>query len=359
LSNNAKKSRNYLIILLSLLSTVLISEFVLRIFEPKDLVRFPLSVEQQYKAAKLFVKYYGAGDISVLGSSKVREGINVAQFEDLCQQNGGCSCRFRNFGLPGATAVEVEYFFRFMVSERKLPRLIIVGISPSFLGDRQAPKKTIMMFLDTLSLMHIKYRLGEFRTLVSEVIKRLLADYLYLFKFRQFVPDIITRVLAGKSEKSSIPMLGQESFWQKNRPRAEILNDNLKTENRIKDLINKTITRNSITMRRQQWSSLLRILKLSKKLNIELLFVEMPIPKKVKDKFPIGVYDSWLLKITNLFKTKGFEFLKNQEIDFRDNNEFFREHIHLGWMGHRLFTENLFKKIMNKQSVKECLYSEP
>jgi hypothetical protein len=296
---------------------------------------------------------YGAGAISVVGSSRAREDILCPTLEHALGKRGVHE-QVRNYALSGARADATNETIRHLLRASPRPELIVYGVSPMQLET---------MPTDPASHVSFTWELGDawdalwrgapdVAEYLPNATKNQLSDASLLFRLRQTMRVALTEpptdpdwpdfdLVWNPPHDEQNPMLGQLPEKQQGKNRNQVLRVGAR---RIRKYLKGLYQEPEYPYTRQvPW--LKDSLQLCQEAGVNLVLVEVPAAPALRQYSPARTYPGFYRLMTEVAKEFDVPFIRVKDVDVAFDWRDFREQSHMTYRGARKFTRALARFI--------------
>lgn len=304
-----------------------------------------------YRALGPELRELGAAPVSIVGSSRAREGLLVPRLAERWGLAPG-PAGVANYSLAGAHAADVEIVVRRMLESDRPPKLILYGMSPRQLATMEDGGRLTyrMPFLWLLSdWWEARTRIGDDADrLLPAAMKNELARHSSLFSMRPEIVDAVTdakrptsafpsavKRLFSPVSVSAHPMRGTMPPWQQGRGRNR--------SRKLKPAAVKKYLGNR--HRDEEWPNTWQLehvrslLRHARRAGVAVLLVEVPIHPVLDRHMPPGTTDSFRAAMVTLAAEEGTRFIAFESLGVEIPAKGFREQSHLNLRGATLYSD--------------------
>jgi len=318
------------------------------------------SDETQYEAVADYLDLSGPADVCIVGSSRAREAVIPEEVAMLCDQEGASALRVANYSCPGARAEENEAIIKFLL-RRGRPRMIVYGVSPRQLLDRERPYDQVALFEDwadwkacyrrdhnlAIDLLPVVVRahIGRFyRTLryrrrpgviFSDLLLALRYDKLGGLSFSDF--------LTGRA--FPCPIRGERSRWHWIHTNVSLVSRPISLK-RVHQYVERLRWRGAFVMRGRQREHLQGLLRACKNAGVQLVLVEVPLSDMILQCYPTGLYGGFIDEMRSLADRFEVPFVTARRLGLRMADSEFLDQTHLNYSGALHFTHALVHRVI-------------
>lgn len=331
-------------------------EIGVRVVEPRALLPYD-SGENEYFAAARHIEVYGAAEISVVGSSRTKEGIHVPE---LASRLGA---EVRNYACAGARADEIRALVDHLL-RHGTPDLVLCGVSPRvFLdADRRWARSAIFWEIkdwrraaeadlpEALAVLPVMTRnvVGDFwRTLDYRQKPAVLADDAVIFckspgRFRALT---LGDFLAGGVRPS--PLNGGLTGRQRDVGSRSLVTHPV-SEERVQAYVDQLLTNGEYVMGEVRFEALVAMAEACKDHGVRLVFFEEPVSAILHRHRPPDVYPRFLERMRSVARVSGAEFLPIDSLGVHFGDPDFAEQSHLNLPGARKLSVALAETLQRR-----------
>jgi hypothetical protein len=297
----------------------------------------------EYHAALANLDKYGPADVSILGSSRARESIDLPQLRGIVRRAAGKNLSVANYAVSGARAYVFESIARKMLRDRNPPQIILVGICERDLGQDPSGHDQAPMYWnwDDWKLQWERRGLSVLSDLPT-VARSYLARYYWTLRYREQLRLRIRQMLGGEKDEPS-PMDGELTPWQRRSPNRTLLSNPVKSS--VVKKYAATLTRGQYPDPEQR-ESLRALARACREKHVQLIFYELPTPDILRRYIRPGVYERFIREVRRTSSEYGARFVQVSSLHVPLSDRDFREPSHMCYAGAHRFTLALAKRVI-------------
>jgi hypothetical protein len=107
---------------------VLAIEIVLHVRDERKIIAYA-SDTSQYQAVRDYMRHDGPAEVSLIGSSQMREGVTMPRLLEATRNAAGREVKIANYAARGAQVDADDAIIREMLRQPTQPRVIVIGLS--------------------------------------------------------------------------------------------------------------------------------------------------------------------------------------------------------------------------------------
>lgn len=336
-----------------------IVELALRQIPVSDLIPYDNGATE-YHAVARFLETVGPAEISVIGSSRAREAIVASEVSRLCQARLGRSVSVANYACSGARATENEALVEFLLA-RGQPKLLLYGVSPRQLLERDEPREQFALFWDWPAWWrHYRQDPQQIGKLLPVVIRNTVGQWYRTLRYRRkaavVVHDLLIALRAGDVSSRTLrdlaagrylpsPPNGQRSRWHASRPDLSLVQREV-SEERVRLYVQRLLYDGKYFIEGTQPQRVQHIISMCNQAGVKLALVEVPLNDLLLRHLPPGAHSVFRATMRSLADAGGVTFVASDEFDVEFTDHEFLDQSHLNYRGALRYTQALFDRVI-------------
>lgn len=293
-------------------------------------------------AAMAMIDIRGSADVALVGSSMMREAVNVPRMADSLRKQAKRRLSVGDYSVRGARAEEISQITHELLASKRLPKLLMVGLS---LRDLQTDHRRLSALSQywTLRDWTQAARAESFaavRPCFSTAIYNTLARHCRLLRFRETLRELVLhpRTLAPADTNPITGHPGQNlrSYVADGQVTVKALRKQLAKEYKTNDL--------HPDQRAIAALEHLLIEARARSPGTKVVLFELPIPTVTRKALPKAEYNEFLQLSRELASAHHVPFLTLadfQALSFKPKDGYFLDSQHMNHYGNTRFADTL------------------
>jgi hypothetical protein len=290
----------------------------------------------------------GSADIALVGSSMMREAVNVPQMRETLRTRFHHKLTVGDYSVRGARAEEFGQIAHELLASKRAPKLILVGLS---LRDLQAlpPERRLQSLTPYWQLDDwLKAVLGKptsqspiinhqssLLALLPTVVSNTFIRHCRLLRHREVLRDLVLHPTRRLPAAELNPITGKagENF-------RSLVAEGLVTVKATRKQLARQSRTNSLAMDESALAAIERLVTQSQARGVKVILIEMPIPQVMRKALPRAEYDDFLTRTASLARVKNIPFLQSEDfakLNFPSKDGYFLDSQHMNSYGNTRF----------------------
>lgn len=292
-------------------------------------IPYRLDLDEYYAVAATLDRHDPA-DITIIGSSRARESIDVPVLRGILRRETGQHLSVANYGVGGGRAYVFESIARQILRAKHLPRVIILGTAERDFGNAgdiydQAP---IYWNFDDWKAEYNRRGVKVLDDLPT-VIRSYIGKVYLTLGYREQLSLKIRQILAG--ERDTLSQLdGELTPWQRTNPNRSIATQPPKAD-AVRAYV-KTLSHGAYP-NHELVNAMDRLARACRSRHVRLIVYQAPIPKILTKYVPKKMEDSYLKAIKHICAANGAKFIRPDQLKLKLGDQNFRDPSHLNLSG--------------------------
>jgi hypothetical protein len=327
-------------------------ELAVRWVHPSGTVPYTVEGHGEYRALGPEIEAFGAAQVSIVGSSRVREALLLPLLRRHLERGSGAAPSVASYAIGGAHAAEVELVVRKLLAADTPPDLIVYGLTPRQLVDKKRPRNSAYLWDLSAWWEERRVRGGMIDKFLPQVVRNELTQRVHAYRYREeiaaafatpasedFWGHLITGLVQRDTPRS--PMRGELTVWQRNRP---WVSRNVSAA-RVRRYVDSVWTPGRWSMERQE-RRLDAILKRCREAGVPLVLFEVPTAPILRAHLPEGAYRRYRVAVGGVAQAHGVPFLTVEDLGLELTRRDFREQSHLNQGGASKLTRAVAERVV-------------
>lgn len=316
--------------------------------------------ETQYEAVADYLAVSGPADVCIVGSSRAREAVVADELAMLCNEGRESPVAVANYSCPGARAEENEAIVKSILRRGK-PRMIVYGVSPRQLLERERSHDEIALFQDwndwrdsyredqNLAMERLpivvrtwigqSYRTLRYRRKAGIVC----SDFLLALHYGKLGGLSFTDLLSGRA--FPCPVRGERSRWHSTHADVSLVSRPISLE-RVHRYVERLRWKGRFFIQGGQRDHLRGLMSACEDAGVQLVLAEVPMSDLVHVCYPPGLYTGFLEEMHLLAEEFHVSFVTVGDLDLHMADSEFLDQTHLNYKGALHFTRELARHLI-------------
>jgi hypothetical protein len=271
-------------------------ELAVRWVHPSGTVPYSVEGLGEYRALGPELEAFGPARVSIVGSSRAREGLLLPLLHRHLEREPGAAPSVASYAIGGARAAEVELVVHKLLASGAPPDLIVYGLTPRQLLDKKRPRNSAYLWDLAGWWEERRVRGGMLDQFLPQVVRNELVRYVHAYRYREEIgaafatpasEDFWERLHSGLTWRDTprSPMRGDLTVWQRTRP---LVSRNVSAAH-VRGYVDSLWTPGGWSMERQE-RELGAILTRCREAGVPLTLFEVPTAPILREHLPRGAY---------------------------------------------------------------------
>jgi hypothetical protein len=307
--------------------------------------------DELYRGARDYMAWGGQADEIFVGSSRTAEGIRAPLWRELREADTGTKMDVGVFGLPAASAPEMETMLQFGFRHGFLPKTIYYGITPVQFFPGLPNATNYQRFWAIIDYWRNR-KTDPLRqhSPPNILIRNNLRDHICLLGMKRRIHEIFH--IAYTQKFFPTMFLGEEHYYHLYE---DELDSSLRQARKSRIGILRWEQENVVTeLSERKVASLRAVAELCREHNVELILYELPLTQDIMGYYK---YDTERERYWEVIGSVAEEYdlewvpLSRLGVDFPI--EYFRDLSHLNSKGAEILTRNLYRVLFQDSKTSE------
>ena len=322
-------------------------EIATRLAPPTKVIPYRFLLEE-YRAVSSYLDVVGPAEISFVGSSRTRDGINLPVLRQIMQQRMGKSATLANYACSGATAKEVLAIIEEM-HRNDPPRMIVYGVSPFQIHGgatsfyRVAEMWTLAEFISELDIYGRQLATAG---VLSTVLRNEIGKWYRTLRYRNIASQTFGALL--DTPVLSCPIKGEITAVHHDNPDRSLVTFPVNKATVQKD-IRTYFPEGESAISQINIECLDRLLAKCQEAGTQIILFELPLPAIYNRNFPPEAMQKFRQSISQLTDRYDFTWVSTASLEVEFGDHDFFDASHLSAEGARRFTQALAEKVILPQ----------
>ena len=334
------------------LALLLALELAVRWVHPSGTVPYTVDGLGEYRALAPELEAFGPARVSVVGSSRVREGLLLPLLHRHLERKLGAAPSVASYAMGGARTAEVELVVRKLLAADAPPDLIVYGLTPRQLLDKSRPRNSAYLWDLAGWWEERRVRGGMIDQFLPQVLRNELVRYVYAYRYREEIAaafatpaseDFWERLGSGLTRRDTplSPMRGELTVWQRT---MRSISWNVRAAH-VRRYVDRVWTPGEWSMERQE-RKLGAILTRCREAGVPLALFEVPSAPILWEHLPKGAYRRYRVAVGRAAEAHGVPFLTVEDLGLELTGRDFREQSHLNQHGATKLTRAVAERVV-------------
>jgi len=305
-----------------------------------------LSQALDYTTIKRVNSLCGAPDVLVIGSSRAREGLVPAVLKAELELRGVFGADVRNYAAAYARARTQYALLCLLRSSGHMPRILVYGVTPYELASSEKEKEV------TARLLELRDLWDADDVMTRREWVRHLGDAAFNGAERLFLTLWMRELVRAEARGPGACLGGMTSGLRLHRQRR--LKDeegSLLTDRRPHDAVAAFMGESELEGRgnlgEEGKTYARRVVELAVESNCEVIVVELPVSRVLRDLYPEGVYDDFARFWETESKAAGVRFVRFDELGVSFGDAEMADQGHPNWTGAEKLSKAVARLLTN------------
>jgi hypothetical protein len=319
---------------------------------PSGTVPYSVDGVGEYRALAPELEAFGPARVSIVGSSRVREGLLLPHLHRHLERELGAAPSVASYALGGARAAEVELVVRKLLAADAPPDLIVYGLTPRQLVDKSRPRNSSYLWDLAGWWEERRMRGGMVDQFLPQALRNELVRHVYAYRYREEIgaafaapasEDFWERLGTGLTRRDTplSPMRGELTVWQRTK---RLISWNMGAEH-VRRYVDQVWTPGEWSMQRQE-RKLGAILTRCREAGVPLVLFEVPSAPILREHLPKGAYRRYRVAVGRAAEAHGVSFLTVEDLNLEPTRRDFREQSHLNQRGAAKLTRAVAERVV-------------
>jgi hypothetical protein len=327
-------------------------ELAVRWVHPSGTVPYSLEGVGEYRSLAPELEAFGPARVSIVGSSRAREGLLLPLLHRYLEREPGGAPSVASYAIGGARAAEVELVVRKLLAADVPPDLIVYGLTPRQLLDRDWFRNSAYLWDLAGWWEERRVRGGMIDRHLPQVVRNELVRYVHAYRYREEIGAAFAipasesfreRLYSGLSQRDTphSPMRGDLTVLQRNTPS---ISRDVSAEH-VRGYVDSLWIPGKWSMERQE-RSLGATLTRCREAGVPLVLFEVPTSSILREHLPKGAYRRYRVAVARAAQAHGVPFLSVEDLGLELARRDFREQSHLNWRGATKLTRAVAERVV-------------
>jgi hypothetical protein len=334
------------------LALLLALELAVRWVHPSGTVPYTVEGLGEYRALGPELEAFGPARVSIVGSSRVREGLLLPLLRRELERELGAALSVASYAMGGARTAEVELVVRKLLAADTPPDLIVYGLTPRQLLDKNRPRNSAYLWDLSGWWEERRVRGGLIDQFLPQVLRNQLVRYVHVYRYREEIgaafatpasEDFWERLGTGLTRRDTplSPMRGELTVWQRTEP---AISWNVSAAH-VRRYVERVWKPGEWSMERQQ-RKLDAILARCREVGAPLALFEVPTAPILRAQLPKDAYRRYRVAVERAAEAHGVPFLTVEDLRLGLTGRDFREQSHLNQRGSTKLTRAVAERVV-------------
>jgi hypothetical protein len=331
---------------------LLVLELGARWAHPSGTVPYTVEGHGEYRALAPELDAFGAARVSVVGSSRVREGLLLPLLRRHLEREGGVGASVASYGMGGARVAEVAIVVRKLLAAEAPPHLIVYGLTPRQLLDKGRPRNSAYLW-DLAGWWEERLVRGRMLDqFLPQVLRNELVHLARAYRYREEIAaafetpasEAFWEQLHGgltRRDTPLSPMRGELTVWQRTRP---LISRNVSAAH-VRGYVDSVWKPGAWSMERQE-RKLEAMLRRCREAGVPVVLFEVPTAPILRKHLPEGASSRFRAAVARATEAHGVPFLSVEDVGLDLTRLHFREQSHLNQRGAAKLTRAVAERVV-------------
>jgi len=341
------------------------AELVLRVNHPDGSVPYGMK-EQAYRSIPHELDRTGAGTVSILGSSRAREGVSMPTLASMLRGPAGRPVRVGNYALTGGRAEEVRFLASKLVAASPAPGLVLYGVGPRQLLPNAQPYQKFSHMWRLADWWRVRAARGaEVAPYFGRAARNSLGRWFYLVRYEQAIREALfskkwrwwrlLRVVTRTRGLDRSPIRGGPTVWHRRKPGHSMY----PVEEEVREYIRLVTAGEPYRLQRQQLDYMGDTISTLSRAGIDVVLFEVPMSPALRYVFSGEVELEFHGLMMELARQHSVPYVRMRDLGLVLSQQEFREQSHANRVGANKLTRALTTQVVLPWMRREGLVSSP
>lgn len=315
------------------------AELGLRLSQSEGVVAYEMKAPA-YRSIPYELDRTGAAPVSVLGSSRAREGVSMPTMSRAIEDATGQSIGVANYALAGGRGEEVRFLASLLATASPRPGLVLYGVGPRQLLPNAEPYQKFSHMWRLSDWFRFRVERGaEVDPYFGRAARNSLGRVSFLVRYEPQVREALLsrkarwkklrRALTEVRDRDKSPILGHATVWHQRKPKRSTR----VSSKRARKYLNQVTAGQPYRLYPQQVECVDETIRTLRAAGIDVVLFEVPMSPALREVFPAEVEAEFHELMDSLAAKNSVPYLRLAELGVALKRKHFREQSHANRLG--------------------------